>query len=227
MVPVTRDPADQLFHRQLPPTDPMTDANSAGVSPASRFELIPANYFAPLDLAQVFPRVAPLEIDLGCGDGAFLVAMAERFPERNFLGVERMPGRVRSACGRAARQGLSNVRVLRVESFYAVEYLFPHGSAAVAHLLFPDPWPKKRHQRRRIVTREFVAAVHRLLAPGGQFRVATDQADYFDSIRASLASAAFAEETPDEVDAFPLTTFEIHFRAQGAPIHRLLLRKAA
>src|SRR6202030_1504692 len=81
MVPVTRDPADQLFHRQLPPTDPMTDANSVGASPASGFELIPANYFAPLDLARVFPRVAPLEIDLGCGDGAFLVAMAERFPE--------------------------------------------------------------------------------------------------------------------------------------------------
>jgi tRNA (guanine-N7-)-methyltransferase len=205
----------------------LADAKSAGFSPASGIELIPANYFAPVDLAQVFPRAAHLEIDLGCGDGAFLVAMAERFPERNFLGIERLLGRVRSACGRAARHGLGNVRVLRVESSYAVKYLLPPGSIAVAHLLFPDPWPKKRHHRRRIVTREFVAAVRRLLAPGGQFRIVTDQADYFESIRALLAGAAFAEETPDEVDAFPLTTFEKHFRAQGAPIHWLLLRKVA
>ncbi|MGH7936376.1 MAG: tRNA (guanine(46)-N(7))-methyltransferase TrmB, partial [Chthoniobacterales bacterium] len=136
------------------------------ISPA--IELIPENYFAPLNLAQVFPRAAPLEVDLGCGDGTFLVALAAKFPERNFLGVERLLGRVRSACGKAARAKLPNVRVLRIESSYAVEYLLPPASVAVGHLLFPDPWPKKRHHRRRIVTAGFIAAIHRVLKPRGR-----------------------------------------------------------
>ena len=78
-------------------------------------------------------------------------------------------GRVQRACGRASRHAVSNVRVLRVETSYAVKYLLPPGSTAVAHLLFPDPWPKKRHERRRIVTKDFLAAVHRLLAPERMF----------------------------------------------------------
>ena len=202
----------------------MSDANSASFLPATEIELIPANYFAPLDLAQVFPRPAPLEIDLGCGDGSFLAAMAERFPGRNFLGIERLVGRVRSACGRVARQGVGNVRVLRVETSYAVEYLLPPGSVATAHLLFPDPWPKKRHQRRRIVTKDFVHAIHRALAPSGCWWIATDQEDYFASIRELVAGAAFVEEAERD-EPFPLTTFEKRFRAQGTPIYRLGLRK--
>ena len=210
-----------LFHQQVPSAAPATDADRL----AAAIELVPANYFAPLDLATVFSRPAPLEVDLGCGDGSFLVAMAEKFSERNFLGVERMLGRVRSACGRATRQALSNVRVLRVETSYAVENLLPPGSTAVAHLLFPDPWPKKRHQRRRIVTKDFLAAVHRLLAPDGSFRIATDQADYFDAIRELIAGSTFIEEAAGPEEAFPLTTFEKRFRADGAAIYRLLLRK--
>ena len=210
-----------LFHLQDPSAAPATDADRL----AAAIELVPANYFAPLDLATVFSRPAALEVDLGCGDGSFLVAMAERFPERNFLGIERMLGRVRSACGRAARQALGNVRVLRVETSYAVEYLLPSGSTAVAHLLFPDPWPKKRHQRRRIVTKDFLTAVHRLLAPAGCFRIATDQADYFDAIRELIVGSALIEEPAEREEMFPLTTFEKRFRADGAPIYRLVLRK--
>lgn len=221
MVRVKSDPTVGLFHQQVPSAAPATDADRL----AAAIELVPANYFAPLDLATVFSRPAPLEVDLGCGDGSFLVAMAEKFSERNFLGVERMLGRVRSACGRATRQALSNVRVLRVETSYAVEYLLPPGSTAVAHLLFPDPWPKKRHQRRRIVTKDFLAAVHRLLAPDGSFRIATDQADYFDAIRELIAGSTFIEEAAGPEEAFPLTTFEKRFRADGAAIYRLLLRK--
>ena len=221
MVRVKSDPTTGLFHQQDPSAAPAADAGSV----VSAVELVPANYFAPLDLATVFPRSAPLEVDLGCGDGSFLLAMAEKFPERNFLGVERMLGRVRSACGRAARQALSNVRVLRVETSYAVEYLLPPGSTAVTHLLFPDPWPKKRHQRRRIVTKDFLAAVHRLLAPDGCFRIATDQADYFEAIRQLTAGSTFVEAPAEREEAFPLTTFEKRFRADGAPIYRLVLRK--
>nr|MBA3652218.1 tRNA (guanosine(46)-N7)-methyltransferase TrmB [Chthoniobacterales bacterium] len=77
---------------------------------AAEIELLPANYFAPLDLAQVFPQPGPLEVDIGCGDGGFLVARAEQFPERNFLGLEKLFGRVRRGCRKASRLGSTNVR---------------------------------------------------------------------------------------------------------------------
>jgi tRNA (guanine-N7-)-methyltransferase len=222
MVRVKSDSTDRLF--QDPSAASVPDAGRLASLPASEIELVPGNYFAPLDLATIYPRSAPLEVDLGCGDGAFLVAMAEKYPERNFLGIERLVGRVRSACGRASRQAVRNLRVLRVETSYAVNYLLPPNSIAAASLLFPDPWPKKRHERRRIVTIDFLAAVHRLLAPGGSFRIATDQADYFAVMRELIANSAFVE-VPTEEEAFPLSTFEKRFLADGAPIHRLLLRK--
>src|SRR6185295_6791385 len=86
-------------------------------------ELVPENYFQPLELASVFPRSAPVEVDLGCGDGSFLVALAKRNPEHNFLGLERLLGRSRSACRKITHEGVTNVRVLRIESSYAVAHL--------------------------------------------------------------------------------------------------------
>lgn len=224
MISVKSNSTERLFHQQDPSADSLTDAFRLG-PPPSAIELVPTNYFAPLDLTTVFLRPAPLEIDLGCGDGVFLVALAKKFPERNFLGIERMFGRVRSACGRAFRQAASNVRVLRMETSYAVEYLLPPGSTAVAHLLFPDPWPKKRHEGRRIVTKDFLAVVHRLLATDGLFHLATDQADYFAAIRKMIADSAFVIEPARAKESFPLTTFEKRFLAIGTPIYRLRLRK--
>src|SRR5438105_2896780 len=103
-------------------------------------EIVPENFFAPLDLPAIYGRNAPLEVDLGCGDGAFLVALAEGNPERNFLGIERLAGRTSSARKKIARLGLTNARVLRSETSYVVRHLLPPDSAAVFHLLFPDPW---------------------------------------------------------------------------------------
>jgi len=205
----------------------MTEESPTGAALLGEIELIPTNYFAPLDLAQVFPRPAPLEVDIGCGDGAFLAAQAGRFPERNFLGLEKLAGRVRRACKKASRLALPNVRVLRIESAYAIQYLLPPASVDVVHLLFPDPWPKKKHRRRRIVTADFLALVQRVLVPNGRFRIATDQKDYFEAMRELIAPTAFVEMTPAAEETFPLTTFEKHFLREGAPIYRLELRKVS
>ena len=93
------------------------------------------------------------------------------------------------------------------------------------HLLFPDPWPKKRHQRRRIVNRDFLGAVHRALAPDGLLRIATDQQDYFEAIRELVAATEFQIDLEAEEEIFPLTKFEKRFVAEGLPIYRLRLRK--
>jgi tRNA (guanine-N7-)-methyltransferase len=179
----------------------------------------------PLDLAEVFGRVAPVEVDLGCGDGAFLAALATQNPTRDFLGTERLFGRVRSACAKADRGSLANFRVVRVESAYAVQFLLRPESVSVFHLRFPDPWPKRRHHRRRLVTKEFLAALQHALAPGGFFHVATDQSDYFECIR-SLATSAGFDQTPPPTE-LPRSTFEEHFQRQGAPIYRASLRKVS
>jgi tRNA (guanine-N7-)-methyltransferase len=195
-------------------------------------ELLPETYVAPLDLLAIFGRGAPLHVDLGCGDGSFLCELALRHPERNFLGIDRLVGRVAKACRKAS--SLDNVRILNVESSYAVGYLLPERSVETFYLLFPDPWPKRRHQRRRIVTPEFLDSIHRTLADGGFFCIATDQLDYFHEIeRAAFSkldcfkqsSCSGPEVVPfDDVD-LPLTKFERQFREQGAPIYRLALRK--
>jgi len=201
-------------------------------------ELIPETYVAPLDLLAIFGRVAPLHVDLGCGDGSFLCELAQLHPDKDFFGIDRLVGRVAKACRKAAT--VKNVRILNVESSYAVGYLLPEGSVETFYLMFPDPWPKRRHHRRRIVTKDFLESTHRALENGGILQIATDQFDYFRQIERlahasslqvsekldGLKPSSLGEETSsDKNDGFPLTKFERRFSALGAPIYRLALRK--
>ena len=188
------------------------------------FELVPETYFAPLDLLAIFGREAPLQVDLGCGDGHLLCELARKHPQRNFLGIEKLAGRVAKVCRKSAH--LENVRVLKVESSYAIRHLLPEASVETFYLLFPDPWPKRRHQRRRIVKLDFLDSIHRALEPGGVLRIATDQLDYFQQIEHSVRSTTVKFEFVDheEVD-LPMTKFERRFRDMDAPIYRLALRK--
>jgi tRNA (guanine-N7-)-methyltransferase len=196
-------------------------------TPAFVAEYVPENYFEVLNLKSVFPRGAPIEVDLGCGDGSFLVALAKQDPQRNFLGLERLLGRVRCACRKIACGNLGNARVLRIESSYAIEYLLPPNSVSVFYLLFPDPWPKRRHQRRRLVTEEFLETIYRALAPDGSFVIATDEREYFEEIqRRSRGMRGFAEKLICDFN-LPATTFEKHFLERGLEIHRLALRKVS
>ena len=188
----------------------------------------PESVFVPLDLAAMFPcqSGAPLEADLGCGDGGFLLAMAGRYPERNFLGVERLLGRVRRTCKRAAAAGLANVRLVRLESHYLVRYLLPSESVTTFHLMFPDPWPKRRHHGRRLVQPEFLEVAWQALQPGGELRLSTDDLPYYKHMRAVFgAFPGFGEEPWEPGPDYPQTDFERQFRAQGLPIYRALLRK--
>lgn len=190
-------------------------------------EVFPANYFAPLDLEGIFRVPAPVEVDLGCGDGGFLVEMATRHPERNFLGIERLPGRVGTACRRITRAGLINARILHLENSYTVARLLPPGSVRVFHLLFPDPWPKRRHARRRLVTEDFLSDIHRALEPNGELRIATDQHDYFLEIERMASAAPQFHSVGEALKPGASSTFEKHFTQAGEKIYRLGLRKVS
>jgi tRNA (guanine-N7-)-methyltransferase len=175
-----------------------------------------------LNLEKIFGRKAPLHVDLGCGDGSFVCALAQRLPDKNFLGIERLLNRVRISARKAAM--LDNVRLLRMESSYAVRYLLPAESVERFYLLFPDPWPKRRHHLRRIVTPDFLGSIHAALQKNGSIYIATDDADYFEKIKEIVElDPGFAIGDAD-VD-LPQSKFGLIFRSKGAPVHWLALRK--
>jgi len=190
----------------------------------SPIEYAPEDYFQPIRIRDMFPREAPLEVDLGCGDGSFLVAMGQKHPDRNYLGTERLLGRVRNTCRKADRARLANVRMLLVESGYVVTHLLPPETTSRFYLMFPDPWPKRRHWQRRLIQPDFLRAAAVALMEGGQLCIKTDDADYFGYIGNVAAECRdFARETWEE--DVPQTDFERHYLAQGRTIYSLCLIK--
>jgi tRNA (guanine-N7-)-methyltransferase len=179
-----------------------------------------------ISLDKLFIKNLPLEVELGSGDGSFLAAYAAKHPEHNFIGVERLLGRMRKLDRRARRAGLQNLRGVHIESSYFLQYLLPPQSAAALHIYFPDPWPKRKHRRHRLVNERFPALAAQALAPSGAVYLRTDDRDYFDQMAAVFAiSLDFAPiETPQDLSA-ELTDFEKDFQARGIQTLRLAFRR--
>jgi len=186
----------------------------------------PATIVEPIRTEALFPSIQPLEIELGCGDGAFLLRYAALHPGRNFLAVERLLGRIRKLDRKGPRAGLKNIRLLRLEAAYALEYLLPRACAQAIHVYFPDPWPKRRHHRRRLINARFMELAANVLAPAGFLHLRTDDADYFaQMIAVAKANPYFQEITPPEELIAIFTDFEKLFMDQGLPIHRTAFQK--
>ncbi len=175
----------------------------------------------PLDTETIFPAIQPLEVELGCGDGSFLLNYAKQHPERNFIGVERLAGRIRKIDRKGRRTGLKNLRGVRIESSYFLEYLLPRQSAAALHIYFPDPWPKRKHWKHRFINERFPELAKRALAPGGIVYLRTDDKAYFEQMQSVFAaSTSFrAVQTPVEVSDL-VTDFEEDFLKRGVPTLR-------
>lgn len=190
---------------------------------------VPPDYFRELRHDEIFPDPSrPLEVELGSGDGTFFLHMAREHPDRDFLGLERMLGRVEKTLRKIAQAGLQNAKVLRLESGYSTGWLLPTASVSRLHLLCPDPWPKKKHAARRLVNQaEFLNGLARVLKPGGEFLLKTDDAVYFEDALASLGNSPEFERLDWSADAFfyPTTDFEAHWLAMGRDIHRARWRK--
>ncbi len=169
----------------------------------------------------------PLEIDLGCGDGSFLIDLAKHHSERDFIGVERLLGRCKKVSKKILRNGLENARILRLDSKYVVEWLLPEASVSRIHLLCPDPWPKFRHHRRRLVQIPFLTAVKTALEPGGEFLFMTDHEEYFEYACQNIHDSGMFGILPWEEDSFfyPKTDFQIQWEGEGKSMHRIRCRK--
>lgn len=177
---------------------------------------VPSDWLHPMDLGNVFDRAGPVDIDLGCGKGRFLLARASAHPEVNFLGIDRMLRRIRKIDHKAQRRGLDNIRLLRIEAYYAVSYLIPADAIRTYFIFFPDPWPKKRHHDNRLFNPRFVDALHRTLVPGGVVHVATDHQPYFEAIAGILrGDARFREVEPYVPAPEERTDFELWYHGKA------------
>ncbi|MSU59872.1 MAG: tRNA (guanosine(46)-N7)-methyltransferase TrmB [Pedosphaera sp.] len=174
-----------------------------------------------LDLTQLFQKAQPLEVELGCGDASFIAEYAKQHPEKNFIGVERLLGRIRKLDKKGRRLALANLRGVRIENAYFLEWLLPAHSAGAIHVYFPDPWPKLKHRRHRMINEGFPALAHAALVRGGRVFLRTDHEEYFEQMQTVFAASRQFKpaETPTEL-AEVLTDFERDFLAEGIQTRR-------
>lgn len=178
-----------------------------------------------------FETPGALEIEIGCGKGGFLLSRAKAAPEVRLLGIEWAAKFFRYCADRMARHGQTNVRVMRTDAGEFVMRHLPPECVSVLHLYHPDPWPKKRHHKRRLVQGPFVETAVRSLIHGGTWQVQSDHAEYFDQIRSLLGDHpelieipwAQAQNRPD--DNWSGTNYEIKYAREGRRIHRAAYRR--
>lgn len=175
--------------------------------------IIPENWLDPCDFKSAFSNPErPLEVDIGSGKGRFLAARSGKLPDVNFLGIERQLIRVNSSGRRCERAGRENVRLFRMEGYYAISRMMPGNYVANYYFFFPDPWPKARHEDYRLFNPSFMDALHRTLEDGGCLHVASDHLPYFDEIYALLSNdKRFEEISAFEPDDDERTDFELIF----------------
>jgi tRNA (guanine-N7-)-methyltransferase len=170
----------------------------------------------PVDLKKLFPVPQPMELELGCGDGSFTFQYALENPEINIVALERLLGRITKLNRKAHRAELKNLRLLRAEAGYVLEYLLGRDSFKAVHVYFPDPWPKKRHHKNRLIGELFPTIIKPLLRKGGVIYLRTDNKEYFEQmLRVFDKAKGFASiETPASMKKFT-TDFERDFNSKG------------
>ncbi len=186
--------------------------------------LEPAALTERIDFARMFGNTRPVEIEIGSGKGTFLLARAGARPEVNFIGIEYVSSYCAYTADRVRRSGLTNVRMLPGDAAPFFRTCVPDASLLRLHVYFPDPWPKRKHHRRRLIQPPFVAEARRTLIIGGQLIIVTDHLDYFQQIRTVLEHAEgfaripFPRMSPREGELVG-TNFERKYIAQGRPFY--------
>ncbi len=179
------------------------------------------------DVRQAFgDSQRPLEVDIGSGKGRFLLARASAHPSVNFLGIERQYGRVCKTAKKVRRAELKNVRLARMEAFEGIGKLLTSESVSVFYIFYPDPWPKRRHHRRRLVNPQFMDVLHNRLIHGGVIHFASDHVDYAKVVAGIFRADRRFEEIPPLIpNEDERTDFELLFAAMGKAANRISVRK--
>lgn len=173
--------------------------------------------YAPnaLDFERTFGRRAPVVLEIGFGMGETTAAIAQTHPQVDFLGVEVHAPGVGALLREVEARALTNVRIVRHDAVEVVAQMIPPDSLAGVHVYFPDPWPKKRHHKRRLLQRPFAELLASRLAPGGYFHVATDWQEYAEQILATLGAVRDLENPHPGFAARPDDRPETKFENRG------------
>jgi len=195
-------------------------------------ESLPPLDHGPIDLQTWFEQPLPMELEIGSGKGTFLIQHAPLHPQINFLGLEYARAFWRHAADRIRRHNLPNVRLLHAEAGMFLRNYVADAMFQQIHIYFPDPWPKKRHHKRRLIQEPALRDLHRTLAADGCVRIATDHEDYFQWMleHAAKVTDIFDRESfrsPSSAEDGELvgTNFERKYRREGRSFHGMVLRK--
>lgn len=185
-----------------------------------------------IDFSGIFGRSGVVHIEIGTGKAAFLLNEARARPDANFFGIERASRYYRYAVDRIGRWGLTNVRIMRTDAVHFLTEFVPDNSVDFFHIYFPDPWPKKRHHKRRFFCPANLGQLIRILKTDGRLKIATDHAEYFEQIRKLTADESdrleeieFVPTAGAEIGEWVGTNFERKYLKQNIKIYTLALRK--
>ena len=192
----------------------------------------PEDLNGKIDFVRIFGRNGPVHIEIGSGKGTFLLNQARVHPGNNFLGIEWARKYYRYAVDRIGRWDLKNVRIIRTDAAIFITEFIDDNSVDCFHIYFPDPWPKKRHHKRRFLCPTNLEQLIRCLKNQGKLRIATDHAEYFQQIQNVIAQAG---DKLEEIDFLPTagaetgewvgTNFERKYIKDNRPIYTLALKK--
>ncbi|MCC6464388.1 MAG: tRNA (guanosine(46)-N7)-methyltransferase TrmB [Planctomycetes bacterium] len=195
---------------------------------AVTLDQLPRDSGQRFDFAAIFGNTNPVELELGIGKGRFLIQQAEERPGVNFVGVEWANKYFVLVAERAAKRGLRNLRVMRADAGHVVRENVRDGAISVLHVYFPDPWPKLRHQKRRLIQAPFAREAARVLQDGGLVKLATDHVEYAVQMEQVFGADPDFEPVSRAVgEAAPVgvTNWEVKFRAEGRTIHKFEYRR--
>jgi tRNA (guanine-N7-)-methyltransferase len=189
--------------------------------------LDPAELPKPIDWAALYGNANPVELEIGMGKGTFLTEQARARPETNFFGIEWANWFWRYASDRLRRHKCANARTVRAEALFLLREHVPDASLSVLHVYFPDPWPKAKQKKRRLVQPAFLEQAQRVLIPGGRLQVVTDHQGYFTEnidpvVRGSkLAVVDYNRPGSAGEGEFVGTNFERKYRREGRPFYAI------
>ncbi len=175
----------------------------------------------------IFGNDNPVEIEIGCGKAKLLIARAQSHPDRNFIGIDYTWRFMKHGCHRSQKRMLQNIRFIKEEAKHIITEFIEPRSVSIFHIYFPDPWPKRRQQKRRLINRQFVEVLQEKLVDGGMIEVITDDFDYSIAIKAAFAETSslwrdIRKSTNEPLfDTKEKTNYELKWRAAGRTIYYL------
>ncbi len=193
----------------------------------SSFILDVTEYYLPIDLSQVFGNNKDSALEIGFGDGSFLIEIAKNNTDWNFIGIEIKVKRFRKAVKRAEGEYIANLKYLLMDVRIAVEEVFYPNTFSKVYINFPDPWPKERHKKHRIINTQFLSNLSRIIKPKGIIEIASDHEEYISSILETLEDTGiFKSIFPlpgyvHNIPTRPTTRYELEFMEEEKEIYYL------